>query len=306
MGRRPHYFAAIDVGTNAVRLKIARAGRKGLEIVHAKRAAVAPGEGVFEHGVMAEAVIDRVGAALSDFGDVCRFHRAEVRAVATSALRTAQNRTAALAAVQRRSGVALDVIDGAEEARLTALGVVAGRDEDERTLCIDVGGGSTEVMLSEGERLASAASVDVGSARLRQQAERAGHDLAGLREAAREALNGVTPGLARRWLGPYATAIGCSGSVRALVSFATAGARRYVTRHELSSAVEELARMPAAERTRFFSVQRAPVILPAAVILEQTLHQLDVWAVRATRRGLRDGVLVELSRAPRERARVAS
>jgi exopolyphosphatase/guanosine-5'-triphosphate,3'-diphosphate pyrophosphatase len=305
MGRRPHYFAAIDVGTNAARLKIARAGRKGLEIVHSERAPVAPGEGVFEHGVMAEAVIDRVGAALSDFGAACRFHRAEVRAVATSALRTAQNQAAALACVQRRSGVALDVIDGAEEARLTALGVVAGRDEDERTVCIDVGGGSTEIMLSEGERLASAASVELGGARLNQKMQGQGDDLEGMRHVARGALSAVTPGMARRWLGPHATAIGCSGSVRALVSFATAGARRYVTRHELSSAVEELARMPTAERTRFFSVQRAPVILPAAVILEQTLQHLDVWAVRATRRGLRDGLLVELSRSPRERVRAA-
>jgi exopolyphosphatase/guanosine-5'-triphosphate,3'-diphosphate pyrophosphatase len=304
MGRRPQHFAAIDVGTNAARLKIARAGRKGLEVVHTERAAVAPGEGVFEHGVMSERVIKRVGSALSDFADVCRFHRAEVRAVATSALRTARNRAAALAQVQRRSGVALDIIDGAEEARLTALGVVAGRDSDERTLCIDVGGGSTEIMLSEGERLDSATSIDLGGARLHQKVE--GDDLEALRRAARVALEPLTPSLGRRWMGPRATGIGCSGSVRALVSFATAGARRYVTRHELSSAVEELARMKRGERARFFSPQRAPVILPAAVILEQTLARLDLWAVRATRRGLRDGVLVELSRSGRERARVAS
>jgi exopolyphosphatase/guanosine-5'-triphosphate,3'-diphosphate pyrophosphatase len=305
MGRRPHYFAAIDVGTNAARLKIARAGRKGLlEVVHSQRAPVAPGEGVFEHGIMAEPIIDRVGAALSDFADVCRFHRAEVRAVATSALRTAQNRAVALAQVHRHSGVQLDVIDGAEEARLTALGVVAGRDVDDRTLCIDVGGGSTEIMLSEGERLCSSCSVEIGGARLGQMVKSG--DLDGLRHAARAALEPLTPGLARRWLGPYAMAIGCSGSVRALVTFATAGARRYVTRFELTGAVEELARMSAAERTRFFSLHRAPVILPAAVILEQTLQRLDVWAVRATRRGLRDGLLVELSRAPRERARAAS
>ena len=303
MGRRPEHFAAIDVGTNAARLKIARRTKRGLELVHASRAAVAPGDGVFEHGVMAPAVVARVGAALSDFADVCRFHQAEVRAVATSALRSAGNRAQALADVTRASGVALEVIDGLEEARLTALGVAAGNADDERTLCIDVGGGSTEIMLSAGERLAEARSIELGGVRLR---ERVGDDLAGLRDVARDALDGVTAGLGRRWVGQGATAIGCSGSVRALVAFATAGARRYVTRHELSGAVEELARMSAAERTRFFAPRRASVILPAAVILEQTMARLDVWAVRATRRGLRDGVLVELSRAGRERARAAS
>jgi exopolyphosphatase/guanosine-5'-triphosphate,3'-diphosphate pyrophosphatase len=97
MGRRSEHFAAIDVGTNAARLKIARRGRKGLEEVHAERAPVEPGEGVFARGVMPARVIDRVAATLSDFADVCRFHRAGVRAVATSALRSAENRDEALA-----------------------------------------------------------------------------------------------------------------------------------------------------------------------------------------------------------------
>lgn len=94
--------------------------------------------------------------------------------------------------------------------------------------------------------------------------------------------------------------------MRALVSFATADARRYVTRHELGGVIEELARMSTSERARFFERRRAGVILPAAVILEQTMERLGVWAVKATRRGLRDGVLVELYRRARsQRARAA-
>lgn len=303
MAKRRDHLAAIDVGTNAARLKIARSGRGGrLETVHTERAAVAPGEGVFEHGVMKEPVVARLCEALVEFAEICRFHGADVRAVATSALRHARNRDAVVARVRRRSGIALHVIDGLEEARLTALGVLAGRDDDERALCIDIGGGSTEIMLGEGERLAHAHSVEVGGVRLCQLV---GDDLGELRAAARTAVAALPARVGRRWIGDDATAIGCSGSVRALIDFATGEARRYVTRHELSGTVEELARLSARDRTRFFG-RRAAVALPAAVILEQTMERLGLWAVRATRRGLRDGLLVELGRTRRERVRAAS
>ncbi|HEX8950295.1 MAG TPA: exopolyphosphatase [Polyangia bacterium] len=303
MARRREHVAAIDVGTNAARLKLARATRSGrLEVVHSERAAIEPGEGVFEHGVMRAAAVERLCATMEAFAEVCRFHGADVRAVATSALRNARNRDAVVARVRRSSGVRLEVIDGLEEARLTALGVLNGRDDDERTVCIDIGGGSTEVMLGAGERLVSAHSVEVGGVRLRQTV---GDELAELRQAARGAVATFQARLGKRWIGEDATAIGCSGSVRALIAFATAEARRYVTRAELSGTVEELARLSHEDRVRFFG-RRAAIALPAAVILEQTMQRLGLWAVRATRRGLRDGVLVELGRARRERVRAAS
>ena len=302
MARRREHLAAIDVGTNAARLKIARHRGGRLDVVHSDRAPVEPGEGVFDRGVMARAAMDRLCAALSDFAAVCRFHRASVRAVATSAVRSAKNREAVVARVRREAGVELEIIDGVEEARLTALGVLCGQEGDERSLCIDIGGGSTEIMLSEGERLAAAHSVELGGVRLQQLV---GDDVEALRERAAAALAALPRKLGRRWMGEDATAIGCSGSVRALVDFATSESRRYLTRHELVGAVDELGRMKPAERARFFG-RRAPVALPAAVVLEQTMERLGLWAVRATRRGLRDGVLVEMSRARRELVRAAS
>ena len=290
MAQRCEHLAAIDVGTNAARLKIARVVGGRLDAVHSERAAIEPGEGVFAHGVMGDAVVDRLCAALSDFAAVCRLHRADVRAVATSALRSAGNRQAVVARVRRESGIRLEVIDGIEEARLTALGVLAGNERDERSLCIDIGGGSTEVMLSEGERLMAAHSVEIGGVRLRQ---RTGDDLVALRKAARASLTALESKLGRRFIGDDAIAIGCSGSVRLLIGFATRGARRYVTHQELTRTVEELARMKPKARLRRFG-RRAATALPAAVILEQTMLRLGLWAVRATRRGLRDGVLVEL------------
>ena len=168
MAKRREHFGAIDVGTNAARVKIARVRDGRLEIVHAARAAVAPGQGLYERGLMAPAVVDRLCEAIGEFAEAARFHRAELRAVATSAMRTAKNRDAVVARIQKKCGVTLEVIDGVEEARLTALGVLAGRGDDERAVCIDVGGGSTEVVLGEGEEAVAARSVELGSARLQQ------------------------------------------------------------------------------------------------------------------------------------------
>jgi exopolyphosphatase/pppGpp-phosphohydrolase len=94
------------------------------------------------------------------------------------------------------------------------------------------------------------------------------------------------------------TALGCSGSVRALVAFATEDARRWATVHELAGAADELARMRPKRRLRFFSPARAHIILPTAALLEAVMRRFDVYAVRSSKRGVRDGILVELSRVP--------
>jgi exopolyphosphatase/guanosine-5'-triphosphate,3'-diphosphate pyrophosphatase len=283
------HFAAIDVGSNAARLKVARLGAGHLEIVHAERDGMRPGDGVFTDGVMPDAVVARLCSTLIRFAEASRFFDAEVRAVATSALRSAANRDEVVARVARASGITLEVISGEDEARLTCLGVRAGADADERALCIDVGGGSTEVVLARGERPERLWTVEHGAARL---AERLGDDLPALRVAAAEALAEVgpldTPALPM--------AVGCSGSVRALVGFATERARGWATVHEVGGAAEELARMRPKRRQRFFSPARARLIVPAAALLEAAMCRLQVYAVHATKRGLRDGILVELSR----------
>src|SRR5438105_505154 len=114
-------LAAIDIGTNSIRLKIARPRGEALESVHQARAPVRPGEGVFGSGVMKRPVIDRLAAALGEYAAACRAHRARVRAVATSALREAANRAEVLAELKAATGVEVEVISGREEARLICL-----------------------------------------------------------------------------------------------------------------------------------------------------------------------------------------
>src|SRR5690242_11092653 len=139
-------LAAIDVGTNAVKLELARPLPDGsLETLHEERDPVRPGEGVFRTGSIPAPVADRLLSALRRYAALCRRHRALVRAVATSALREAKNADEVRRRVRLETGLSLDVVSGKEEARLICLGVLYGKPAGARSLVIDIGGGSTEV-----------------------------------------------------------------------------------------------------------------------------------------------------------------
>ena len=99
-------LAAIDVGTNAVRLEMARPLPDGsLETLHQERDAVRPGEGLFTTGTMAAPVMDRLLSTLRRYGALCRRYGAKVRAVATSAVREAKNRDEIVRRTRREAGL---------------------------------------------------------------------------------------------------------------------------------------------------------------------------------------------------------
>ncbi|MGH9168823.1 MAG: exopolyphosphatase, partial [Acidimicrobiia bacterium] len=156
--------AAVDIGTNSVRLLVAGPGRRWLE---RRVRVVRLGEGVDETGRLAEAAITRAVSVLEEYGEAIRrwdVERAE--AVATSALRDAENREEFLALAERALGVRPEVIDGEEEASLAFRGALAGlAGHPPPFLVVDVGGGSTEFVFGSGVPEYSV-SIDIGSVRL--------------------------------------------------------------------------------------------------------------------------------------------
>jgi exopolyphosphatase/guanosine-5'-triphosphate,3'-diphosphate pyrophosphatase len=289
-------FAAIDVGSNAVRLKLARAAGDQLLPVCEQRDPVRPGEGVFDGGAMPAATATRLVAALREYAQLCRTHRARTRAVATSALREASNRHEVVARVRAEAGLELEIISGAEEARLTCLGALAGRDDSTHSLCLDVGGGSTEVVVARGERPRRLHSLEVGSARLSAHVPGDGPArVTEMRARVRAALAALPP---RLTADQPARALGCSGVVRSLVEFAADGERR-ASAADLGRALARLSTMRAETRRGLFGAARAEVILAGAVIVDALLSHLGIAEVKAIKRGLRDGLLVEMSRESR-------
>jgi exopolyphosphatase/guanosine-5'-triphosphate,3'-diphosphate pyrophosphatase len=289
-------IAAVDVGANAVRLQMGRALHDGsIEITHQERDPVRPGQDVFTRGAIPGPAVDRLVATLRRYGSLCRRYRARVRAVATSALREARNRDEVVRRVQREAKLNLEIISGKEEARLICLGVLHGKRPNVRSLCVDIGGGSTEVAVALGEKPTHLWSLAMGAVRLTELFKLAHTTTAKqlrlareyAREAMAESLPKVLPGAPR-------VALGSSGSIRAVVDYTSAEGSNQATVKQLARAVDELAAMSPRERRQRFDPARADIVLAGAVILEAVARRLSLDAVTAVDRGLRDGVLVDL------------
>lgn len=164
-------FAAIDLGSNAFRLMIGQSvrSRKGFMIQEVKtlREPVRLAEG-FDGGALDEMALDRGWQALARFGKKLRgFEAGKVRAVATSAVREADNAQLFLHSAERHLGFRIDVISGHEEAQLVYAGVAHTLPgaEDMR-LVVDIGGGSTELILGQGSQPLLTESIAIGSGSL--------------------------------------------------------------------------------------------------------------------------------------------
>src|SRR5712691_346731 len=161
-------FAAIDIGSNSVRLKIARFQGRRLHPIHEDREVTRLGEWVFKTGFLSpEAMAETVKV-------LRRFHRAAqrlaadtVRVVATSALRDARNSRAFLEWVRSATGWKVEIISGLEEARLIHLGLVSSlRVKASPVLMIDLGGGSCELTISNKGHIRETVSLPLGAVRL--------------------------------------------------------------------------------------------------------------------------------------------
>ena len=144
-------IAAIDIGTNSVHLVIARPVAGGTpEVVTREKFPVRLGSGDRDMKQLTPEAVARTIEALSRFRRLADAHGATIVAVATSAVREAENQRDFIAAAQDQAGVAVSVISGTEEARLIHLGALSAAPvADQGHLVIDIGGGSTEFALGE-------------------------------------------------------------------------------------------------------------------------------------------------------------
>jgi exopolyphosphatase/guanosine-5'-triphosphate,3'-diphosphate pyrophosphatase len=293
--RAADVLAAIDVGTNAARLKIARVAERGreriLEPLVEQRAAIQPGEGVFRSGLIAPAVARRILRTMRQFASICRGHGAHVRAIATSPFRDAKNGREVAAQVMEETGIRLEVVSGREEAYLVCLALDGEQavGVSARTLILDIGGGSTEVILTEHRRLVAAASIAVGALRLAERFDTAGwvsgSELAEMRAIAARELRRHLATTERAPALVYAS----SGTASAVIEFASGGPT--ATRDQIRRATSDLLELGVDGRQERFEPTRAAVIVPGAVILETLMDQLGIERIQAAKKRLRDGIL---------------
>jgi exopolyphosphatase / guanosine-5'-triphosphate,3'-diphosphate pyrophosphatase len=291
-------YAAIDVGTNSVKLHLAERDDGAWRALADRVVVTRLGEGVAETGRLGQEPIRRTVAAISELADEARRQGAEaIVAVGTAGLRQAANADQLLEAARAQAGVEVDVISGEEEARLSFLAATSVLDvRDGRLGVFEVGGGSSQFTFGE-ERF----SLALGAVAV---TERFGLDRAvdeTTIAAAREAIAGELDALDGR--PPLDVLVGIGGNVTTLASVEL-GLEPYeperVRAFELAAA--EVARQLELYRTkdaearrpiRGLQPERAEVILAGACIVRTVLAKLDRDSLTVSDQGLRHGVLLD-------------
>jgi exopolyphosphatase/guanosine-5'-triphosphate,3'-diphosphate pyrophosphatase len=302
------HLGVIDVGSNALRIQVARVYEDGTFcVIHDEREPVRLGEEVFRTGKLSDSATQRAMQTLARFKGVAEKHQvSQLRAVATSALREARNGEAFLSAVRAQTGFAIEVISGEKEAELIARGVLTGfRAPTRRVALVDVGGGSTEITVVDDGKVAYCGSLPLGSARLTEMFchtdPLSSFDERRLRLHARRHLAAVTDWSA---LPPCPVVLGSAGTIGALANYIRrrpsadrngSRARATFTTRELQRACAELRRMDLGARRQLPGIEerRSEIIVAGAVLLEEICRQLKARSVRVVRRGLRDGLMLE-------------
>ena len=173
-------FAAIDIGSNSCRLKIAKVAAHQLKTLHEDREVTRLGTSVFECGLISPEAMAATLQALKRFQRAVQLHGVDqIRVVSTSAMRDARNGPVFQAMVKAETGWELEIISGLEEGRLIHLGVMgsgeaqaesrAGAGAAGRVLLVDLGGGSCEITLSERKRIQETVSLALGAVRLTEE-----------------------------------------------------------------------------------------------------------------------------------------
>jgi exopolyphosphatase/guanosine-5'-triphosphate,3'-diphosphate pyrophosphatase len=164
-------FAAIDIGSNSCRLKIAKVSAHQLKTLAEDREVTRLGGSVFDTGLISPEAMAATLRALKRFQRVVQSHGVDrIRVVATSAMRDARNAAAFQAWVKAETGWQMEIISGLEEGRLIHLGVIGAEPgAGGRVLLLDLGGGSCEMTLSEHKRIKETVSLPLGAVRLTEQ-----------------------------------------------------------------------------------------------------------------------------------------
>jgi exopolyphosphatase / guanosine-5'-triphosphate,3'-diphosphate pyrophosphatase len=297
----PDILAAVDLGSNSFHMVVARYSHGQLVIIDRLREMVRLGAGVEENGRIDKDVAARAFACLERFGQRLRdMHADNVRVVGTNALRLARRKQAFLERAREALGHPIEIISGMEEARLIYSGVahtVPG--ERGRRLVVDIGGGSTELIIGEGLSPLELESLQMGCVSLSERFFRDGKlsakRLNHARVAARLELEPVQAAFRRRG---FERTYGSSGTIRAIgdaireldplaTSITVAGLERVIEHLAEAGHVRELALTAITD-------DRRPVFPGGLAILTEVLAVLGIAEMRIADGAMREGLLYDM------------
>ena len=300
--------AFIDIGTNSVRLLLVRINPNGsYKPLTIQKESVRLGDKEFIDRILQPEAMQRAVIVCKKFVELARAYGAEeIIAVATSATRDASNKVQFLEMLKNEAYLEVCPISGIEEARLIYLGVSSGlRLGDSRALLIDIGGGSTEVSVGDDKQYYFLHSFNLGAIRLTNMFL---PDETGpvSMERYRMIKSHIRPkaALVIKELSRYSIrcSVGSSGTIENLARIAfvhlhKTGQENYdrLSYEDLKTIVRDMCALPLEERRKFPGInsQRADIIIAGAAIIETLMEELNLEEIRISKRGLREGLLVD-------------
>jgi exopolyphosphatase / guanosine-5'-triphosphate,3'-diphosphate pyrophosphatase len=295
----------VDIGTNSTRLLVADVERDRVEELERRTRVTRLGRGVDLSGQLSSEAIEGVCETVGEYVETYRQLGAErVFAIATSAVRDASNGGAFIAELRERFALSARVLDGEEEARLTYRGAIATRQPADHALVIDIGGGSTELVVGANGAVDFHTSTQVGVVR---HSERhlhgdppAADELQALAEDARAAIDAAVPADVRA---RPAGGVGVGGTATQLASvdlgLAVHDRERVeghaMTRERLEQLRDRLAALPLEQRreVRGLDPARAPTIVAGVVILIEAVGAFALDGVEVSERDILWGVALD-------------
>lgn len=302
--------AALDIGTNSFHLVVAKPVPGGFEVVTREKEVVRLGHGGGDMKELSEDAIERGVKCLIRLAKIAKSHDAEVRAVATSAVREAKNRSDFLKQVRKATDLDIEIVSGVEEARLIHLGVLNAVGVHDRPMFVcDIGGGSTEVVVGLDDEVLFARSFKLGAVRLTDRffASNTLHPSAvpSCRAFIRSTLSVVAPEVLELGFEVVAASSGTAETIARMIlrmrgepepkslnrfEFSGDEVRAVVTQLQSASTVEE--------RIKRFGLEtnRADIILAGALILEGLIDTFELKSLMFSDYALREGLLLDTLR----------
>ena len=299
-------FAAIDIGSNSCRLKIARVVQHRLRVVHEDREVTRLGGSVFETGLVSPESMAATLSALKRFYKAVQVHGADqVRAVATAAMRDARNGRAFLAWVRDETGWDVEIISGLEEGRLIHRGVMNNEPGTAgRCILIDVGGGSCEISLSDRRRIVETVSLPLGAVRLTEEFLKtdppAKEEIARMKQflarELRKASRRIHPDRVQLVIATSGTAAALSEASKVINRVRPTKKEYIAPAHDVRRLTDKLTKMNNEARSGIAGIgpRRSEIIVAGAHVYSQLLEHFSLPGFRYSDMGLRDGILAQM------------
>ena len=301
-------IAAVDIGTNSAHMVVAEMDHIGeMRVLDSDKVTLRLGQAIDAEGFITEDGLERTAKTLSHMREIAASYGATLRAVATHAAREARNYKQFLARMEKDAGVKVDIIDGIEEARLVFLGMRYGMALAGTTcLGMDVGGGSTEIIVAKDDDIRFVSSFKLGAVTLTEKYfGRGGPTPEKLRQLREHVVSRLAPlpQEARRF--SFDRALASSGTAKALAGVHAklwTGAEvsdpngYTVPRQDLLQIVGRLSELLLPSRIKDYSgldASRAEIILAGAIIIEEVTKLLKVKEWVVTSYGLREGLVAD-------------